>query len=76
MEFYHQSLVTSFRNILYLPNCRLLSEDKQRNIQQKFIESFNLCKHAKDLLESAKRAVEIAIEQDEQIAIGWLESVS
>ena len=33
-------------------------------------------KHAKDLLEHAKRAVEIVIEQDEQAAIDWLESVS
>ena len=54
----------------------VLSEDKQREIQQKFIESFNLRKHAKDLLEYTKRAVEIAIEQDEQTAISWLESVS
>ena len=29
---------------------------------------------AKDLLEHAKRAVEIAIEQDEGAAIAWLES--
>ncbi|MXV72972.1 hypothetical protein F4Z99_01695 [Candidatus Poribacteria bacterium] len=36
----------------------------------------NLRKHAKDLLEFAKRAVEIAIEQDEQAAINWLESAS
>ena len=53
----------------------VLSEDKQCEIQQKFIESFNLRKHAKDLLECAKRAVEIAIEQDERTAIDWLESV-
>ena len=39
-------------------------------------KSFDLRKHAKDLLEYAKRAVEIAIEQDEQTAIEWLESVS
>ena len=54
----------------------VLSEDKQSEIQQKFIESFNLRRHAKNLLEYAKRAVEIAIEQDEQIAIDWLKSVS
>ena len=54
----------------------LLSEDKQSEIQQKFIESFNLRNRAKALLEYAKRAVEIAIEQDEQTAIDWLESVS
>ena len=50
--------------------------EKQAEIQQKVIESFTLRKHAKDLLEYAKRAVEIAIEQDEQTAIDWLESVS
>ncbi len=50
--------------------------EKQAEIQQKVVESFNLRKHAKDLLEYAKRAVEIAIEQDEQTAIDWLESVS
>ncbi|MDE0423574.1 MAG: hypothetical protein OXN25_01760 [Candidatus Poribacteria bacterium] len=49
--------------------------EKQTEIQQKVIESFNLRKRAKDLLESAKRSVEIAIEQDEQTAIDWLESV-
>ena len=76
MESYHQKRVTSFRNILYLCNSRLLSKDKQRDIQQKFIESFNLHKHAKDLLECAKRAVEIAIETDEQTPINQLESVS
>ena len=53
----------------------ILPEEKQVEIQQKVIESFNLRNHAKDLLECAKRAVEIAIEQDEQTAINWLESV-
>ena len=58
---------------IILPTIRA---DKQAEIQQKVIESFNLRKHAKNLLECAKRAVEIAIEQDEQAAINWLESVS
>ena len=53
----------------------ILSKEKQAEIQQKVVESFNLRKHAKDLLECAKRAVEIAIEQNEQTAIDWLESV-
>ena len=53
----------------------ILPEEKQVEIQQKVLESFNLRNHAKDLLKSAKRAVEIAIEQDEQTAINWLESV-
>ena len=54
----------------------ILHQEKQAEIQQKVIESFNLRKHAKALLEYAKRTVEIAIEQDEQAAIEWLESVS
>ena len=53
-----------------------LKPDKQSEIQQKVMESFSLRKHAKDLLEYAKRSVEIAIEQDEQTAINWLESIS
>ena len=54
----------------------ILHQEKQTEIEQKVIESFNLRNRAKDLLESAKRAVEIAIEQDEQTAIDWLQSVS
>ncbi len=54
----------------------ILPQEKQAEIEQKVIESFNLRKQAKDLLEHAKRAVEIAIEQNEQAAIDWLESVS
>ena len=54
----------------------ILPQEKQAEIQQKVIESFSLREHAKDLLECAKRAVEIAIEQDEQTAIDWLEPVS
>ena len=54
----------------------ILHQGKQTEIEQKVIESFNLRKQAKNLLEHAKRAVEIAIEQDEQTAINWLESVS
>ena len=67
MEFSHQVLVIFFR---YTARA-----EKQVEIQQKVIESFNLRRHAKDFLECAKRAVEIALEQDEQIAIDWLESV-
>lgn len=54
----------------------ILPQEKQAEIQEKVLESFTLRKRAKDLLEHAKRAVEIAIEQDEQAAIDWLESVS
>ena len=53
----------------------ILHQDKQAEIEQKVLESFNLRKRAKSLLEHAKGAVEIAIEQDEQTAINWLESV-
>lgn len=52
----------------------ILSEEKQTQIQQKVIESFNLRKQSKHLLECAKRTVEIAIEKDEQTAIKWLEN--
>ena len=51
----------------------LLSEEKQTKIQKKVTESFNLRKQSKHLLECAKRAVEMAIEQDEETAINWLE---
>ena len=54
----------------------ILPQEKQAEIQQKVVESFNLRKHAKDLLEDAKRAVETATKQDEQTAVDWLESVS
>lgn len=53
----------------------ILHQEKQTEIEQKVVESFNKRKRAKDLLEQAKRAVEIAIEKDEQAAIEWLESV-
>ena len=50
------------------------SEEKQTQIRQKVIESFNLRKQSKHLLECAKRTVEIAIEKDERTAITWLEN--
>jgi len=49
-----------------------LSEKFQTEIQRKVAESFELRKQSKRLLEDAKRAVEIAIETDEQAAIAWL----
>jgi len=51
----------------------ILSEEKQLEIRQKVTESFNLRKRSKHLLESAKKAVEMAIEQDEETAITWLQ---
>jgi hypothetical protein len=47
----------------------------QGTIANKVQESFQLRKESTDLLASAKRAVEIAIEQDESKAIEYLESV-
>jgi len=52
----------------------ILKEDKQDEIQQKITESFNLRKQSKHLLECAKKAVEMAIEKDEETAMKWLEN--
>ena len=51
----------------------IIVEEKQIQIQQKVVESFRLRKQSRQLLECAKRAVEIAVEQDEQTAINYLE---
>ena len=56
---------------IYLPR---IPDYQQTQIQQKVIESFNLRHQSKHLLKCAKRAVEIAIEQDEHTAIDWLET--
>ena len=53
----------------------ILPKEKQAEIKQKIDKSFNLRTRAKELLEHAKHAVEIAIERDEQAAIDWLASV-
>ena len=50
----------------------VILSDKQAHIKQRITESFSLRKQSKHLLVCAKRAVEIAIEQDEQTAIDWL----
>ena len=52
----------------------LLSREKRVEIEQRRSESFQLRHRSKRLLESAKKAVEIAIEQDERRASNWLES--
>jgi len=52
----------------------ILADEKQAEIQAKVIKSLRLRKQSKHLLECAKRAVEVAIEQDEQTAINWLEN--
>lgn len=49
-----------------------ISATTQTQIQQKVTESFDLRRKSKHLLECAKRAVEIAIEKNEQIAVTWL----
>ena len=48
--------------------------ETQIQIRQRVAEAFALRRQSKYLLESAKRAVELAIEQDEQTAMDWLES--
>lgn len=50
----------------------ILPEKKQTQIQQKVTESFNLRKQSKHLLECAKRAVEMAIERNEETATAWM----
>jgi len=52
----------------------VLPEDKQFQIQKKVSESFGIRKQSRYLLACAKQAVEMAIEQDEQAAIKWLEN--
>ena len=54
----------------------IISTKKQTQIQQKVTASSNLRKQSKCLLECAKQAVEMAIEQDEKTASGWLENAT
>ena len=54
----------------------ILSEEKQARIQDQITQSFLLRKQSKHLLECARRAVEIAIEQDEQTASDYLQANS
>ena len=51
----------------------ILPVETQAEIQRKIAESTALRRQSRRLLESAKRAVEIAIEQDEATAMVWLE---
>lgn len=50
----------------------ILDMDTQKEIAAKVQESFTLRKQSKQLLEYAKQAVEIAIEQGEGVALKWL----
>ena len=52
----------------------ILDMDKQKEISDKVQESFRLRKEAKQLLDNAIRAVEMAIETDEETALIWLDS--
>lgn len=58
-------------NKIILP---IIHSDVQEQIKQKVAESFNLRKQSKHLLECAKKTVEMAIENDENVAMQWLES--
>lgn len=50
----------------------ILDMDKQKEISDKVQESFRLRKEAKQLLDNAIKAVEMAIETDEKTALIWL----
>ena len=50
----------------------ILNMDAQKEIATKVQESFALRKQSKQLLEYAKQAVEMAIEQGEEVALEWL----
>jgi restriction endonuclease S subunit len=53
----------------------LIDYNKQKQIAELIEESFHLKKQSEQLLETAKRAVEIAIEQDETAAMGYIAEV-
>ena len=50
----------------------ILEMDLQKEIAAKVQEAFTLRKQSKQLLEYAKQAVEMAIEQGEDVALAWL----
>lgn len=55
---------------ILIPN---LSNETQTQIAELVERSFSLKQKSEQLLESAKKAVEMAIEQDEEIALEWIE---
>ncbi|MDE0040935.1 MAG: hypothetical protein OXT74_02780 [Candidatus Poribacteria bacterium] len=65
--------IATHTKIVKAHNLPILPEEIQTGIQHKITESFDLRKKSRRLLESAKRAVEIAIDEDEQTAIEWLD---
>jgi type I restriction enzyme, S subunit len=54
----------------------LIHKDRQETIKLKITESFQLRKQSETLLEVAKRAVEIAIDQGEDVAINYIKNNS
>lgn len=52
----------------------MLDMDKQKEIAEKVRESFRLRKKSKELLDISIKAVEMAIETDEQTALAWLDT--
>ena len=52
----------------------MIDENIQNEIAAKVQESFALRKQSKQLLEYAKQAVEMAIEQGEDAALEWLKN--
>ena len=55
----------------FIPEIEYFTQEK---IAVLIEESFNLKKQSEQLLETAKRAVEIAIEQDEEAGLRYIES--
>jgi len=53
-------------------NIPMIEMNMQNIIANKIQQSFTLRKESKHLLSVTKQAVEIAIEQDEEVAIKWL----
>lgn len=53
----------------------LIKVELQQQIESKVQESFALRKESKRLLDVAKQGVEMAIEQSEEVAIGWLNEI-
>ncbi len=52
----------------------VLDMDEQKEIAEKVQESFRLRRRSKELLDIAIKAVEMAIETDEQTALSWLDT--
>ncbi len=52
----------------------VLDMDEQKEIAEKVQESFRLRRKSKELLDIAIKAVEMAIETDEQTALSWLDA--